>query len=399
MILRLHYPGELKINMKKIIYFKIFTIIFTLFYTAVSATAQTTNELRKIIIEPLYNNEYTLNILFNSDYKGKAFLQKNGESSYYIFLPDTSFDNKKIDTIYNSLKDKKNISLNIQEKPILKDNVQTKYVKVDVLMNDNYDLKLISGLNSDFNPFIFFIKKFGFSIMMALLILFGIIYTLYKFINTALYNTESNSYTSFPVTEDYKTLTTKKEEKTQRIILPKKNMTNTLLNNENKFGCFNIEAFTNPNNNDYEIKSSLNQTSNLLNDKSNVVKLRHTNPIIKDSEQESSQLDLPAAEDILSIEPEIKKENNKTNNNILSILNITPDKGFYLSSVNNSFILFGFINSKIFMLERFNDLSQINLQARYYDKSGKNEIYIVRLDSYKAMIEISDSSMKELAKI
>ena len=29
----------------------------------------------------------------------------------------------------------------------------------------------------------------------------------------------------------------------------------------------------------------------------------------------------------------------------------------------------------------------------------KNDVYIVRLDEYKAMIEISDTSMRELAKI
>ena len=32
-------------------------------------------------------------------------------------------------------------------------------------------------------------------------------------------------------------------------------------------------------------------------------------------------------------------------------------------------------------------------------RNGNNDIYIVRLDDYKAMIEISDTSMRELAKI
>ena len=49
------------------------------------------------------------------------------------------------------------------------------------------------------------------------------------------------------------------------------------------------------------------------------------------------------------------------------------------------------------MLKKFNDLSQITLQARYYDKSGSNDLYILRLDTYKAMVEISDAEIKELA--
>ena len=59
----------------------------------------------------------------------------------------------------------------------------------------------------------------------------------------------------------------------------------------------------------------------------------------------------------------------------------------------------GFINENVFLFKKFSDLSQINLQARYYDRNGNNDIYIVRLDDYKAMIEISDTSMRELAKI
>ena len=84
---------------------------------------------------------------------------------------------------------------------------------------------------------------------------------------------------------------------------------------------------------------------------------------------------------------------------LLSVLNITPNKGFYLTNLDDTIALFGFVNNNVFLFDRFKDLSQINLQARFYDRSGNNEIYIVRLDSFKAMIEISDSGMKELARI
>ena len=64
---------------------------------------------------------------------------------------------------------------------------------------------------------------------------------------------------------------------------------------------------------------------------------------------------------------------------------------------SDTLALFGFVGENIYLLKKFSDLAQINLQARFYDKNGNNDVYIVRLDSYKAMVEISNDSMKELA--
>ncbi len=85
---------------------------------------------------------------------------------------------------------------------------------------------------------------------------------------------------------------------------------------------------------------------------------------------------------------------------ILTILNISPTKGFYLSTFENGIMfLYGFVNNKKFLLNKFFDMSQVNLQARFYQKNGNNDVYIVRIDSYKAMIEVSENSIEELAKI
>ena len=81
---------------------------------------------------------------------------------------------------------------------------------------------------------------------------------------------------------------------------------------------------------------------------------------------------------------EIQEINNAE---LLSVLNITQNKGFYLTTVEDTLALFGFINDNVFLLKKFRDLSQINLQARFYDKSGNNDLYIVRLDSYKPVFD------------
>ncbi len=401
-VLTIYYPGELKLSMKKNIFFKLFTFTFIFILSSLTVSANDINYLKRLIIEPINNNEYNVNFLFDNNYAGKAFLQKNGNNGYYIFLPDSTYS-KKVKINYVHLSDKRNIQFNIATKPIIKNNVESKYIKLDVFMNDNYKIKLTSGLNSDYHPFIIALKNISIYTFIVLLILAGICFMLFRLLKGFFNNTETNSYTSFPVNFDsaYKIPSAPQDTKNyKRAIIPRNIIKNSLSESEkNSFGCFNIESIAKLNNKSYEIKSSLNQTSNLLNDTSNVVKLKHTNPITKTEHIEESELSMPLVDDVLPPPHEIKEEKESDKSDILSILKLTPNKGFYLISEDNSFKLFGFVNKNIFPLETFKDLSQINLQARYYDNSGKNEIYIVRLDDYKAMIEISDSSMKELAKI
>ena len=113
-----------------------------------------------------------------------------------------------------------------------------------------------------------------------------------------------------------------------------------------------------------------------------------TNPL----EQET--LDIPYAEEVIDNENAIKKDKNGAE--IISIINIDKNKGFYLANLDNNIGLFGYINHNIFPLKTFRDLTQINLQARFYDNSPEGEIYIVRIDSYKAMVEFSKDSIREI---
>ena len=137
----------------------------------------------------------------------------------------------------------------------------------------------------------------------------------------------------------------------------------------------------------------LKQTSNMLKEKA--AKSKHSNPISKNYIEDSSELDIPIVEEIKKTE--VKNEEKVSTPELMSELHITPTKGFYLTTMDDSFALFGYVGEKIFLLQKFNDLTQINLQARFYDRNTNSDLYIVRLDSYKAMVEISDTGMKELA--
>ena len=82
---------------------------------------------------------------------------------------------------------------------------------------------------------------------------------------------------------------------------------------------------------------------------------------------------------------------------LISELKIGADKGFYLiASGAETYALFGYAAGSIFFLQKFANLRQVNLQARFYDRRSGRDIYIVTLDTYKAAVSVSDLEIKEL---
>ncbi len=364
--------------MKKIFYLKIFTLIVFLFFNAIVSYAadKGMNTLSRIIIEPSSQKEITLNMLFNEEYKGNAFIQKITDGSYYVFLPETILPKSGTKIHYSSGFDRKKIKLTVNQNEAIKDNTNTNYIRISVDMLDDYSINLISGLNSDYNGFLMQLKSINLVSVFAFLALAAIIYMLWYLLRKSKEYTNIDSYTSVP-------------NSLLKSIQGSKNSEAQLKSgSDNSFECFDIPVKQNKNNSSYELKSTLNQTSKLLNKNKGTVRLKHTNPILKSTDKKPNGLLLPAVD-----ENEIKKEN------IISKLNISADKGFYITSDNGVVKLFGFVSDKTFLIQEFNNINQINLQARYYDKKGNKETYVVRLDNYKALIEVSKFDMRELAKI
>ena len=212
-------------------------------------------------------------------------------------------------------------------------------------------------------------------------------------------STYRTSYTAFPTgyslpIKDHENNNEYDLQTIKPTTLPKLNIKKTLKSiDNNSFSCFDIPLVNDTKPTQDEFKSTLKQTSNLLKEKSAKSKL--TNPISNNFIEDSSELALPVIEKIKKKEEKAEEKN--TTPELLSELHITPTKGFYLTTVDDSFALFGYVGEKVFLLQKFNDLTQINLQARFYDRSANKDMYIVRLDSYKALVEISDEGMKELA--
>ncbi len=392
--------------MKYNIFFKLFTFLFLLiiFIMPVSAQKEVINNiLNKIEVEQSDDNTYKLNLFFYEKFKGNALIQKDENGIYSVFIPNTEINSKNLKVIYQNKYDKSKIQVVPEEKNFIKNGRESKYVELSLKTAYDYPVKLYNKIYEEEESFLpssfISINLFSFIIMLSLGILVFLIISIIKLSK----NKSTNSYTIFPsnikTSVDYEM---DKSEVTLKPMLNKINIKETLKSQErNSFSCFDI-----PIENDYTPKqkeyynSPLKETSSVF--KKKTLKSKQTNPLNTfDYTHEASDLALPAAEDILknTKEENVKEKDKNKEPDLLSKLEITPTKGFYLTSLDSTFALFGYAGKNVFLLKKFSDLSQINLQARFYDRQQNKDLYIVRLDSYKAMIEISDSNMKELAAL
>ena len=371
--------------MKKNTLLKFFAAAVMIFMLIVPAYAASgLNNLMQIIVENTDNNSYKLNLIFDSKYQGNAFIQQKGASDYYIFLPDTVANTKKTKVIYKKRQDKSNLNISIEEKPFITENNNSKYVRLTVNAKDNYSLKVVSStLKETQNGFLVFLGRL-FKTVGMLLFIAGVLYVAKHIV---LNSSSKPSYDK----NNYKYRRNKRTSSEKPVSIPSAGVRRTLKTvADDSFTCFDITGEGNNNkSNYYDFKRALNNKATLAYDSKIKSKTAHTNPI-----NEASELELPVIED--SIEHE-KKKDKKPEAELISVLNITPRIGFYLTNVGETLALFGFVGENVFLFKKFSDLSQINLQARFYDKHGENDLYIVKLDTYKAMIEISKTGMKELA--
>lgn len=384
--------------MKCDIFFKLFTYIFIsfIFICPVFADITDANVLSKLMIEQSGNNSYKINLIFDKKFTGNAFIQKGEAGTYFIYIPETVVKSNKIKIAYKNKKDRKNIKINIEEKPFIKENVQSNYVRLFVNLNKDYSISLMAQ-TIEHDKKSLPLLSFNFTSLLFLVMFVLSLYLIFSMMKMTK-STIKNCYTSFPSSylsnkEDYEN-NSEIIIPEKQTILPKLNIKKTLRTTDsNSFSCFDIPLVEDNKQSNDEFKSTLKQTSSLLKEKS--AKTKHTNPISKSYADDSLELDLPVVEDIKKTkdEQEIKEQTPE----LLSELHITPTKGFYLTTMDDAFALFGYVGDKVFLLKKFNDLTQINLQARFYDRNTNSDMYIVRLDSYKAMIEISDAGMKELA--
>ncbi len=359
----------------------LFVFIFSILVTLQVFAAGNNNILKNISIEKTSDNSYALSMFFKDNYNDKAFIQKNENGFYYVYLPNTEIG-KNVKIKYKNRKDKFKINLSLDDKE--KNNGNLQYTKISVKMDKDYSIKLLSTKSNGHSVF--------WQIIFWLIGLSIVGYLIKNIFNSSEIRSIHGNYSPIPMNRKNR-FSNNSNFKIPRIVLPLSEINQSLkFADKLNFDCFNIKSEP-INQNEYNFRSTLSETSKILNDKSNYVMLKHTNPIT--DRNQASELSMPVIEDANT------QSDNSPNKapEVISVLRINENTGFYLTNYNDTMALFGYINNKVFLLEKFKDLSQINLQARYYDKSGDSDIYILRLDNYKAMVEISNNEMKELARL
>ncbi len=388
-------------NLNKL--FKIFFIVFTcIIVLSFGANAQTpelkVNTLSKVIIDDSFDGNFNVNLIFNEKFKGNAFVQNRQNGSYYVFIPDTKVKHKDLKVLYSDKNNKSKIKIHAQESTFLKDGIEAPYIKLSVDITGNYTIQLYSKtveeqgvLPSSFNAMSFIMTL----LFIAALVLFLNVFIIakrnqYK-VSRTIYPSRKPAIPVETKPQTYETITQEKP------VLNKINIRKALKQTDNgSFSCFDVPVAPQPQAQPakYDFKNTITKTAAAIKEQTEKAKTT-TNPIYASYLDEAAELDLPAAEDLIKIEQPAEQKNDAPE--LLSELRITPTKGFYLTTVDETFALFGFVGANIFLLKKFKDLSQINLQARFYDRQKNSDLYILRLDSYKAMIEISETGMKELA--
>lgn len=397
-------------------YLKLFILlIFTVIISLPSfSEVQFENILSKIIIDEPIDKNFNINLIFEKEFNGNAFIQKRQNGSYYVFVPNTDTYNKDIKVIYKDGKNKSKIKINVEKSVYQKDNSDTAYIKLDVNTANGYTIDLYSKTIEQLEnePFVFGFNLGKTICLLILLVAFaGLIKIVlsvrkssYKYSRSINSKSDNKISDNEPVSipDAIESVKPKKEEFINKgleefHILPKIKKTQALRHSDNEsFSCFDIPMAEdlNPTESTFALNNPIKQNPKSIMEKT--AKSKVSNPISKAFIDEAAQLDLPVVEDIKT-EKTINLSKKTNDPELLSELRITPTKGFYLTTVNDTFGLFGFVGANIIPLKQFSDLSQINLQARFYDRQKDSDLYIVRLDSYKAMIEINDTGMKELA--
>lgn len=125
-----------------------------------------------------------------------------------------------------------------------------------------------------------------------------------------------------------------------------------------------------------------------------------SNPFVTNSIEKAGNVVQQVAPQVQSstiVEEEIREEApNPDYPELISQVRISKNKGLYLINYDDQYSLLGYINDKIFVIKKFESINNKKLQVRVNARTEKSTTYIVRLDNYKALIDVSTSNMKTL---
>lgn len=75
---------------------------------------------------------------------------------------------------------------------------------------------------------------------------------------------------------------------------------------------------------------------------------------------------------------------------LISQVQISSNKGFYLTKFEDQTFLIGYVDDNVFVIKKFGDDQVSSLQARLNEKRKSGERYLVKAGGYKALVEVAD---------
>ncbi len=132
------------------------------------------------------------------------------------------------------------------------------------------------------------------------------------------------------------------------------------------------------------------------------IPVSHT-PILQNNKTKSTKIS-SKTEQILKSKPSAgyattPVHTGKKNPMLLNTAKLSSNKGLCLVEYDKKYSLIGYIGNEIFLLNQFSNLSSKEIRPRLSENLGAKERYIVRLGSYKALLEVSDSKMNVLLEL
>lgn len=89
----------------------------------------------------------------------------------------------------------------------------------------------------------------------------------------------------------------------------------------------------------------------------------------------------------------------KKNPMLLNTAPLTKNKGFCLVEYDKKYSLIGYINTQVFFLNQFDSIKSCEIRPRLTERNEGKDRYLVRLGSYKGLVEVDDEKMDLLINL
>ena len=85
-----------------------------------------------------------------------------------------------------------------------------------------------------------------------------------------------------------------------------------------------------------------------------------------------------------------QNDNPQSTPEMLAQVQISANKGFYLTKFEDQTFLIGYIGENVFVIRKFGKMKVSSLQARLNETRKNGERYLIKVGTYKALVEVTD---------